>query len=138
MNGAAFNKQNQPHSHGDVQDSEATYQLDRFGCHCDFNEKKKRVGKKILFVSDKNDFLKIKVKKFRSLHKQLQSSQIDIINWQPRTHGAISLEYFYHYFPSIIIPPLLSISVWMVDEWHLIDHLLPAHLHAFEKQPWRG
>lgn len=82
MNGAAFNKQNQPHSHGDVQDSEATYQLDRFRCHCDFNEKKKRVGKKILlFVSDKNDFLKIKVKKFRSLHKQLQSSQIDIINW---------------------------------------------------------
>lgn len=138
MNGAAFNKQNQPHSHGDVQDSEATYQLGRFRCHCDFNEKK-RVGKKILlFVSDKNDFLKIIVKNFRSLHKQLQSSQIDIINWQPRTHGAISLEYFYHYFPSIIIPPLLSISVWMVDEWHLIDHLLPAHLHAFEKQPWWG
>lgn len=28
------------------QDSEATYQLDRFRCHCDFNEKKKESGKK--------------------------------------------------------------------------------------------
>lgn len=26
----------------------------------------------------------------------------------------------------------------MVDEWHLIDHLLPAHLHAFQKQLWWG
>lgn len=46
MNGAAFNKQNQPHSHVDVQDSEATYQLGRFRCHCDFNEKKREWEKK--------------------------------------------------------------------------------------------